>query len=177
MGIRKERPRTMGSLGPCSHRTSNSPLAEPELRRMVIWDWYDGPETGILICDKCESNFYFSMVDWSQDQNTRIFALQRVNNKAIESLLVDEEPCWPIWMPQRLKFPSETDRNWIDQLDSIVLGLPEPPTLILGWSNLKNIPLRLAEVTATNAPFIRRLLESENVYSPYNWLEFLGLSR
>jgi len=146
---------------------------------MVIWDWYDGPEAGILICDKCGSNYYFFMVDWSQDQSTRVFALQRVNDDAIQTLvkLVEEEPRWPIWMPQILKFPSEFDRPWIDHINSVVLGLPDSHSLILAWSNVKHVPLRLAEVNATNAPFISRLLESDETSSPYNWFTFLGLSR
>jgi len=42
---------------------------------------------------------------------------------------------------------------------------------------VKHVPLRLAEVNATNAPFISRLLESDETSSPYNWFTFLGLSR
>ena len=163
----------------CTHRASTSPLAEPELRRMVIWDWYDGPETGLLICDKCQSEFFFYMIDWSHDRNIRVFALQHLCAGAVNELvkLVDEEPHWPIWMPSKLKFPIESDRHWIDQLDVLVLRNPGDPLQVLAWDNLKHMPLRIAEITAANSQYTHKLLESDYSISSYNWLEFLGLSR
>lgn len=163
----------------CTHSDSIPTLAEPELRRMVIWDWYDGPETGLLICDKCQAEFYFYMVDWSHDRNIRVFALQHLRASAVKALvqLVDEEPQWPIWMPRKLKFPVESDRHWIDQLDSVVLGELDAPLEVLAWNNLKHKPLRMAQITKANSQYTRKLLESDYSFSPYNWLEYLGLSR
>lgn len=163
----------------CTHRTAASALSDPELRKMVIWDWYDGPETGLLICDTCQAQFFFYMVDWSDDRNVRVFALQQTKASAVDSLvnLVQEQPQWPIWMPRRLKFPTESDRHWIDRLDSLVLGELDAPSHILAWSNVTHLPLRIAEIPRANSQYTRRLLESESVLSPHNWLGDLGMSR
>lgn len=163
----------------CTHLTSDYPLAQPELRKMVIWDWYDGPESGLFLCDKCQSEFYFYMVDWSGDHNTRVFALQSIKKGATASLvqLVKEEPGWPIWWPKKLRFPEETDRHWIDRLHTLVLGSPELPRYVLGWSITENMPFSLREIEPGQFQYLGKLLEGDSVDSTFNWFEFLGLIR
>jgi hypothetical protein len=169
----------MDSAKTCSHTISRSPLGTLGWGKMVIWDWYDGPETGLFICDICQAEFYFYLVDWSDNHDIRIFALQSIRAGAITTLvnLVDEVPKWPIWWPQKLIFPSDTDRPWIDQLDNLVLGQREEPRKLLAWSNAENKPLGIAQIPAKNTQNLDRLLQGDYVSSPFDWLGCFGLSR
>jgi len=153
--------------------------AEPTFRKMVIWDWYDGPETGLLICEKCQGEFYFFLVDWSDDHNIRVFALQQLKSGSVASLvrLVGEEPQWPIWMPNKLRFPIESDRTWIDRLDSLVLADRKAPSKVLAWDNTIHAPMRISNITTVNSHYAQKLLEGDSVASPFDWLEYLGMKR
>jgi hypothetical protein len=163
----------------CCHIVHRSKDVQPTLRQMVVWDWYDGPVTGLLVCEMCHAEFYFFMVDWSDDHAIRIFALQRLESGAIATLvgLVDEEPQWPIWMPQKLKFPTESDRSWIDQLDLLVLRNRQASSEVLAWDNAKHEPIVMAEIGEDKLWFMEQLLESESMTSPFDWFGYLRLKR
>lgn len=119
------------------------------------------------------------MTDWSHDHSLRVFALQPVEAGAVEALvsLAAEQPKWPLWMPEKLKFPDEQDRAWIDQLDSLVIRNRKPPSLVLAWDNKTHTPVTAARITAVNAPQVLDILEADVEFPPFDWLEYLGLTR
>lgn len=163
----------------CQHDVSCAPCAGLPLRNMIAWDWYDGPETGILTCEECQAEFYFFMIDWSRDHDKRVFAVQELERGAVASLigLVGEAREFPIWYPDKLKCPIESDRPWIEQLDTLVLSSRQVTSKVVAWDNRRHLPIAISQLPHDKLCFTEQLLESDFAFCPFNWLAFLGLSR
>jgi hypothetical protein len=62
--------------------TSGEPAAP--LLRGIIFDWYDGPVTGIARVDPDGPAYAFQMVAWDDGQDVRVYVLRPIRNDVVE---------------------------------------------------------------------------------------------
>ena len=162
----------------CCRAVGERIQSNPTLKRMAVFDWYDGPASGLLVCEGCGATFAFQLIDWSDDHAVRVFGLRRMPDGTLDdvSRLLREEVRWPLWFPARLKSPTEADRLAIDKLDAL-LALASPPSLVVGWS----VPDALPKCARIVSPELTRnvvdLLAQASGRSGFDWLAYLGLNR
>ncbi len=82
---------------------------------MILFDWYDGPASGLVLNTRSNEVFHFYLLDWDSEHRIRIFALFRVSSHVLDLLMqvTKESPKWPVWFPTEFIRPSEDVRNWI----------------------------------------------------------------
>ena len=73
--------------GVCCQAAPIKPTKEPAIDRRVACESYDGAAAELLTCSQCGGEFYFFMVDWSNNQRRRIFAPQSTGRKRGNSTL------------------------------------------------------------------------------------------
>jgi hypothetical protein len=50
-------------------------IAKDVCFRIDIVDWYDGPSSGIFVCEECQSHYRALLIDWNEDHSERVFSL------------------------------------------------------------------------------------------------------
>src|SRR5207253_7766486 len=91
---------TMSSCdnGSCCQLIGYGQVVTSPFNRMIVFDYYDGPTGGLLLCDVCSTLFRFVMVDWNTSRDVRIFALARLPQSSLSKVLAfcGEAPQWPV---------------------------------------------------------------------------------
>lgn len=68
-------------------KTVGSAIVKGVCFRIVIVDWYDGPSSGIFICEECQSYYRAFLIDWNEDHSERVFSLSPFRNRVDLNLL------------------------------------------------------------------------------------------
>jgi hypothetical protein len=145
---------------------------------MVILEWYDGPVSGLLVCDKCVSVYYFVMIDWDQRQHMRVFSLAGAPAETLDNILrfFGELPTWPVWFPSALKSPTD---DFHARFAPIFEGLRNrnPPSLVIAWDSAKKQCLAIRGLTTADAADAVDWFLLDDPHPRRDWFSFLGLQR
>jgi hypothetical protein len=146
--------------------------------RMVIFDWYDGPTSGILVCEACTAEYAFSMIDWDTQHEIRVFSLASLPCGSLQEVIdfFGEAPEWPVWFPAQLKTPTEEFRSRLGILDRILekAGMPK---FMVAWSRSRKRPLASRPVQPEVLREITDWFALDDLNRVYDWFSYLGLPR
>lgn len=160
----------------CCQELTVDRQAYPAFLKMVVLNWYDGPSSGVVVCDKCLAEYSFFTLDWNDDRTIRAYALRLASSGTIGHIseLVGEVPSWPIWFPSRIRFPKQEEHSLLNQLEGLLM-IDRQPELVLGWSVRDSVPLTARRLPLSVVDCAVDLLKSEMALSRYDWLNYLGL--
>jgi hypothetical protein len=146
--------------------------------RMVILDRYDGPTSGILICEECSTEYAFSMIDWDLQQVIRVFSLADLPSGSLQEVIdfFGQAPEWPVWFPAQLKAPTQELRSRLGILDRILerAGMPK---FIVAWSRSLKRPIASRPVQPEVLQEIADWFTLDDLDQVYDWFSYLGLPR
>jgi hypothetical protein len=146
--------------------------------RMVIFDWYDGPTSGILVCQACTAEYAFSMIDWDPQHEIRVFSLAGLPSGSLQEVIdfFGEAPEWPVWFPAQLKTPTEEFRSRLGILDQILekAGMPK---FIVAWSRSRNRPIASRPLQPEVLQEIADWFTLDDPGRVWDWFSYLGLPR
>ncbi len=91
----------------CCLEITEDDHVRPAFQKMVVLDWYDGPSSGVMLCNVCSTEYSFFTLDWSDDGTIRVFALAAASVGTVGHIseLFGETPKWPLWFPSQLRTP------------------------------------------------------------------------
>lgn len=148
------------------------------LNRMVIFDWYDGPTSGILVCEACTAEYAFSMIDWDSQHEIRVFSLAPLPSGSLQEVIdfFGQAPEWPVWFPAHLKTPTEEFRSRLGTLDRILekAGMPK---FIVAWNRSRQRCIVSRPVQPEVAQEIADWFTLDDPSSVYDWFSYLGLPK
>jgi hypothetical protein len=125
--------RTACCQDPVTLANTTSPFS-----RIFVLGFYDGPTSGVLQCATCLAEYKFDMLDWSDDQETRVFRLASLRAgslaQCVDALAQAGPPRWPVWVPARSNLRSEEAREQADRTIRDILARAEPAQLIVAWT-------------------------------------------
>ncbi len=148
-------------------------------RWMILFDWHDGPASGIVVNPELKGLFYFYLVDWDSEHRVRVFALHALPSHALESLcqVTQAAPKWPVWFPTELIHPSDEARRWIAAVRDLQIR-HDIADYALIWDTATERPIGirpLSENEGRQAVSWFDAVESEE--SPFDWFVRLDLPR
>lgn len=133
-----------------------STLAKGVSFRIDIVDWYDGPSSGVFVCEQCQSNYRAFLIDWNEDHSERVFSLSpfrsHVDLKSLRTAL------------DRLDLVSP-NLDGLNEIDEI-----EDPVLIVGV-RLPNLIVSCSRIVSKDEAEIAKtwLLFSDSTKPNVNW--------
>lgn len=69
--------------------------------RLVAYDIYDGPVSGLIECQSTKEWFLFRLLAWDEQQHHRVFSLAPISSevatKTVSAFAQLESPRWPEW--------------------------------------------------------------------------------
>jgi hypothetical protein len=68
---------------PCCSRLQRG--ASPFI--VLALGWHDGPTTGLARCADCGQTYHFEMLDWDDEQSTRVYAFAKIERDAYARLI------------------------------------------------------------------------------------------
>ncbi len=162
----------------CCREITGRHSGELPFNRMLVLNWYDGPTSGVIACDVCNTEYSFVLVDWDSFHEVRIFGLTPLAPGSIDRLVefFGEPPEWPVWFPKKLIAPTEHFRSQLFALERVI-ETSSQPDLIIAWSRSRNIVLAAKPAEPRTHPTVKYLLDAENGGGHYDWFRFLELPR
>ena len=116
---------------------SSLPPEQWKVRQVVVFDWLDGPRSGLCALAQPQCCFVFDTLGerpTEDDLDDRLFCLKEgpidTMDQALSILGVLGPPTSPIWVPRWI-FSTEVQRLETEQkLDALLAGLVETPLII-----------------------------------------------
>ena len=145
--------------------------------RMIVNDWYDGPTGGILIDPQRGRAFDFYLLDWDAEHRIRLFALQEVSPRVVDSLfkLTSENPKWPVWYPKMLVHPTEEALEWAGSVGGYRIR-PDHVDSVLLWDSMNDRALGTRELDEENQSRAMPWFDAvESARGALDWFKLLSL--
>ena len=136
-----------------------------ELPNIIALDFYDGATEGFMVGHKASVVFYFKMIAWDGDQDTRLYVVSEIDSSAYDELVTillrnGETPSQLMWIPP-WSFQIENDERRANQIvDDCERTLLESHSLVLGYSIDDNNSMKI-ELEASRVQDIRELLKQD----------------
>lgn len=152
--------------------------------KMIVLEWFDGPVSGIVRCNQCQSTYKFDMLtwdingqydyaEWDAGKEIRIFTLAPLDRGVFEQLVdvlsqTRGAPTWPLWFCyfNRAFSSEEAQKRLTEQLNQ-VLNSVRPPSFVIASHDLLQEILRVKEVSASDLAELQK----------DNWFSFLGFHK
>jgi hypothetical protein len=162
----------------CKDIAENISAACP-FRRMVAFDWYDGPTSGVTLCEQCSTSYHFMLVDWDAEHEIRVFSLSPLPGGSFEKALelFPDKPSWPAWMPRALVSPTASDHEFFDRNIQPILDSAGAPVFLLSWSRSRQECLCLRRIDRAVAPRVKDWFSLDDLDNAPNWFAHLGMTR
>jgi hypothetical protein len=94
-------------------------------QRLIALGYYDGPTSGLAECARCRKSYRLELVAWDTSQDVRVFATATFEMERFERVIRacarQEEPNWPVWVPNLSLLPLEARA----ELDGLLSEEPE----------------------------------------------------
>lgn len=88
-------------MSPCIEKLSETGPSVSPFERLLAFDVYDGPTSGLVICPDGDDVFFFRMLAWDEERDRRVFSLSRVPTEVVKWVIAllesFETPRWPEW--------------------------------------------------------------------------------
>lgn len=126
------------------------------IRRVIAWDWHDGPVEGALQIGDGGPAFKFALLEetnGASDGDVRVYGLYSLPGDAFEQITTllssISAPTWPVWWPV-WKFPDDATRQSVEiRLQEITDRVGPLTWVVVG--DLANCPIRAMSVSALPA--------------------------
>src|SRR6266404_64464 len=149
-------------------------------RRMIAFDFYDGPVSGVMNDLDTNRAWRFTMIDWDDRQEVRVFAMAPLPKdafqKIVDALSQYEPPKSPFWFPlfnySDLEIKHAVERK-IDEAIASAAGV----THIIVTSRWGDTILAERSVEKDNLPSIQACDSTTGFDSTGGWLELFGFER
>jgi hypothetical protein len=73
----------------------------PPFSRLIAYDLYDGPMSGLVECTGGGEWYWFLLLAWDENQHDRAFSLAPVDGKLVQEMISRlaklDDPSWPEW--------------------------------------------------------------------------------
>lgn len=117
--------------------TAVKPTHEPQrpiFDRLVAFEVYDGPVSGVVFTKGTDEPFYFTLQAWDEKHVRRVFSLSKVDRptveRAIAALSALAQPRWPEWWLQRAEAAGQ--QGQIERLvESVAAAATEVDSVML----------------------------------------------
>lgn len=161
----------------CCKQITGELCSAPAFGRMTGLGWYDGVTLGIVVCEKCSTEYYFFLIDWSSDQRMRVFALQELATGTTERLceVVGDRPPGPVWFPRRLITSSEEDTTALDDAIDRIVVPTSPPRFVAAWASHGDRVLCARRLEDSVPREMSYFFTLETARPEFDWLAYLGL--
>lgn len=162
----------------CCRQITGELCDNPAFDKMTGLGWYDGATLGVVVCEKCLTEYHFFLIDWNNDRSMRVFALQELARGTTERLskLIGDRPPGPFWFPQRLVIPTGEDGITIDDAIDRILVPTTPPSLVAAWPSHAYRPICARRLTNAVPSEMSYLLSIDTVRPEFDWLAYLGFT-
>jgi hypothetical protein len=166
----------------CLSRLANRAPVPSPFTRLIAHEIYDGPVSGLIMCDDTGETFVFQLLAWDERQSLRAFCLSPLGHdiaaRVIAALETVLPPRWPEWW---LNPRSDAER---DRTEAVIQeafdGAEAPKGVVLCRDLLGSFERarllvssgEISEFQALNRRVPDVIGMSETDYSV--WLEFLG---
>lgn len=115
---------------PTNGALSVNPLGKP--KRMIVFDYYDGPVEGVIQFADRGAVFHFRLLgdqpELATSDKSRNYLLHALPADAIDRIAAAIEPyiptAWPVWVPL-WKFPSPEDEAKVEAMIETILAEAE----------------------------------------------------
>jgi hypothetical protein len=148
--------------------------------KMIALGFYDGPTSGIVECESCFAAYKFTMIDWDNRQEIRVFSLASLPAQSLEEVVgilsPYELPHWPMWVP-RWQFPSDDIKADLNRRIEEILAKAEPVHTIVAWSRYGETLVAAKSVDEGELTHIQDWFSTEHQKTERDWFSFLGLQK
>jgi hypothetical protein len=128
----------------CAERPDGRQLRSP-FSRVVATGFYDGATEGFTECDTCRTLYEFSMLEWDEGQDVRLFKMEEKAGGLFDELVEmvrsnQQQPRWPIWVP-RFPLPDAAEKRIQEHHTRaagarFLIATENPTKTILVWRHL-----------------------------------------
>lgn len=166
------------SIHSCCNRVPPDFAETLAFQRMIVFDWYDGPTSGILVCDNCETAYLFLMLDWDNQHEIRLFSLAPLPEGSLDEVIgfFQEAPSWPVWFPNKLKTPTDDLRSQMTVLDRVIESAG-PPAVLVAWSRSTQTALTAKRLRPELVPEVKDWFSVEDHATVRDWFAYVDLGR
>jgi hypothetical protein len=147
--------------------------------RMILFDWYDGPASGLVVDTRSDALYYFYLLDWDSNHRMRIFALFEVPSHVMDSLmqLTNASPKWPVWFPPEIVHPSEEVRHRIGDIKNLQLR-PDTADYALLWDTKTEQPTGIWQLSEKDGQKVVPWFDAmDSDEGPLDWFGSLSVPR
>jgi hypothetical protein len=163
----------------CCQHVSFLTGARSPFSKMIVFGYYDGATSGVVLCGGCSAAYTFEMLAldgdgkydrqaWDRGEEMRIFSLAALPSQSfarlVDTLTRIEAPKWPVWVPSRASSQEQLLQVVDKEVNAIVSAASHPGLVVASSALLKKIAVA-HEVT------------TEQINTVQDWFSFLGLVR
>ena len=135
-------------MSTCLNRGSTWGRGESPFDRVIAFEVYDGPTTGVAFCKGGDDAVLFRLLAWDESQVMRVFGLAplpaQVGTRLLEALTNADHPQWPEWWLKRSPAPEAA--RAVDQAVSEVLDRGGQTRWVVVTEDLLGGSARLARI-------------------------------
>jgi hypothetical protein len=139
--------------------------------RVLATGFYDGVTAGVAVCATCGSEFRLDLLDWSRDQDVRVFSAAPLQRGSLHALIraCPGEPRWPVWAPVWTGL-SDSEIAAAEREIDAVISTAGPPAFVVATTPYLDRVLTFKDLTGEDWA----LMEAAPANSR-DWLAYLGL--
>jgi hypothetical protein len=142
--------------------------------KVLAFEYYDGPTSGVLRCEVCSSVWRFEMIDSDDAIKQRVFALAPMPETSFDELVQVNlrfgEPRWPIWAPT-WRFENEEQGREVESLVDRVLSTAHLVQSVIVSAGILQ-PIKAARQLSPSEMF-----EIGSPQAERDWFAFLSVDR
>lgn len=127
-------------------------------------DYYDGVTAGFLTCKRCKGHYAFKMLDWDDNQKTRVYALA-----VIESLVIAAS------MSKLDHTATVEGDGFTEVMEAINAAMPIHEVIV--WNVGTGAVLSRLHAASLVSLKPEHFIYYFSAKESYDWFEFLGLQR
>jgi hypothetical protein len=137
---------------------------------VIALGFYDGATDGLLKCELCSVAFKFSLIVSDEDDEVRVFRLQRIAAGSFERIVdfISNHlggPMWPVWVPI-WNFPSVDSRSDVENVLRETLAQAGETEAVFASASFLRPVLALKEIAGNE---VERTVD--------DWFGYLGIAR
>src|SRR5207245_3399910 len=105
--------------------------------KIIALNYYDVPTSGVLRFERFHVDYFFEIVDWDNEQDTRVHGLAPLPYGSFDDLVSlfsrFDSPRWPVWYPSGETTRSKQDSVMDRGIRQVVTNKGTPEFLV-AWS-------------------------------------------
>jgi len=149
-------------------------------RRMIAFHFYDGPVSGVMHDFGTNRAWRFTMIDWDDSQEVRVFAMaplpEDAFNKIVDVLSQYEPPKSPFWLPL-FNYSDNEIKHVVERKTDEAIATAAEVSHIIVTSRWGDTILAERSVEKDDLPSIQACDSTTGFDSTGGWLELFRFER